>query len=474
MNNKEHIYYVKGMHCASCEILIEKKILEIPNVKSAEASTDSGRVVVEYEGEKPKAENLNDIFRKDNYTFFENEYVQNKSSDSHSSKDLTKEKNVSNKNSANPVLVAFNVAIVIVIAFLILDRAGISGILNVNSSSSLITFFIFGLLAGLSSCAALVGGIVLSMSKQWHDLYSSEQSYYKKIQPHIMFNVGRILSYAILGGVLGLVGGRLSISLGFTAFLVIAISFLMIILGLQMIGVAGLRKFQFSMPKFVTRRIANESNFKSKHMPFVMGALTFFLPCGFTITAQTIALLSGSAVQGALIMGVFALGTLPMLLLIGFSSVKLFSKPHLSAMFSKVAGFLVIFFAIFTLVNQMNVLGFSLNGSLTLNQNENQNVSGLAPVIDGVQVVKMTVLASNYDPNYFKVKVGIPVRWEITSSGQPSCASGSVIARGLVDTIYLNPNAGQVTVKEFVPQKIGQYLFSCSMGMIRGTIDVVN
>ncbi len=48
-----------------------------------------------------------------------------------------------------------------------------------------------------------------------------------------------------------------------------------------------------------------------------------------------------------------------------------------------------------------------------------QNISGLAPVVDGKQVIKMTVLAVKYDPGNFKVKAGVPVRWEITSSGQP-------------------------------------------------------
>ena len=129
----------------------------------------------------------------------------------------------------------------------------------------------------------------------------------------------------------------------------------MIGLGLQMLQVPGFRKFQFSPPKVITRYIANENNFKGKYMPFAMGALTFFLPCGFTITAQTIALLSGSWIQGALMMGFFALGTAPMLLFIGLSSVKFFSKNGVSEIFSKVAGFLVIFFALFNIINQINI-----------------------------------------------------------------------------------------------------------------------
>ncbi len=339
---KEQTYFAKGMHCAACEILIEKKLLKIEGVASVEASTSNGKVTIEYEAQKPNIEALNIIFKKDNYTFFENQPA------------ITGD---TKKEAMNPTLLGFTITAIIIVLFLLLDKAGISGFLNVGSKSSLLTFFGFGILAGLSSCAALVGGIVLSMSKQWQVLYANEQSSFKKFQPHMLFNAGRILSYAILGGVLGLIGGRLQLSFTITSFLVILISLLMIALGLQMLGIKAFRRFQFSMPKFITRKIANENNFNGKYMPFVMGALTFFLPCGFTITAQTLALLSGSPMQGGLIMGLFALGTMPMLLLIGLSSTAFFSRPHLSLIFSQVAGFLVIFFALYNIYNQINVLG---------------------------------------------------------------------------------------------------------------------
>lgn len=87
----------------------------------------------------------------------------------------------------------------------------------------------------------------------------------------------------------------------------------------------------------------------------------------------------------------------------------------------------------------------------------------------------MTVLAVDYSPRTFKVKAGVPVTWEITSSGQGGCASGAVFANGLVDSpIYLNPEQGQVKVVEFTPQNPGVYQFSCSMNMARGAIEVVN
>lgn len=342
--NQEHIYSIKGMHCAACEVLIEKKLLEIPGVKSVDASTADGKATIEYEGEKPSINVLNGIFKKDNYTFFENQPIN-------------KEDASESMGLKNPTLFGFAIAIVIIMIFLALDRLGISGLFNISSKSSTVSFFGFGILAGLSSCAALIGGMVLSLSKQWNELYSPKDHSLKRLEPYILFNMGRILSYGFLGGILGLIGSRLTFSFTVTAWLVIIISLLMVALGCQMLGIRAFRKFQIGLPKFITRSIADEKKFHGKYMPFVMGALTFFLPCGFTITAQTIALLSGSAVQGALIMGFFALGTAPMLLVIGVSSVKFFSKPHFALTFSRVAGFLVLFFALWNIYNQMNVLG---------------------------------------------------------------------------------------------------------------------
>jgi len=465
---KEHIYKVQGMHCASCEILIEKKLLDLPNIKSVNASTSNGEVVVGYEGDRPNPNKLSGLFKQENYSF----------SDFDSPDPRQNETKVNeNKKTLSPTLVAFNIAIFIIIAFLLLDKMGIANFLSINSASSLIAFFGFGLLAGVSSCAALVGGIVLSMSKQWQSLYSEGDATSKKLQPHIMFNIGRVVSYFVLGGVLGLIGSRLQISTQFTAFLIIGISFLMIALGLQMLGVKAFRKFQLTAPKSLTRVIANENNFQAKYAPLIMGALTFFLPCGFTITAQGLALLSGSPLQGALIMGAFALGTAPVLFFIGLSSVKFSSKPHLAERFSKVAGFLVLFFALFNMSNQATVLGFAgFNGiSTTSNQTQTTNIDqkDLPPIVEGKQVIKMIAYGGKDVPNYFKVRAGVPVRWEITADKTAGGCNSSIISTSLFSgSIDLIP--GQVSVKEFTPEKAGKFRFSCQMGMISGTIEVIN
>ena len=133
------------------------------------------------------------------------------------------------------------------------------------------------------------------------------------------------------------------------------------------------------------------------------------------------------------------------------------------------------YLAIGIIIVSVLVSGYIILSSKKQDVAQNQNMSGLAPIVDGKQEIKMTVLGVDYSPSVFKVKAGIPVKWEITSSGQPGCASGAVIANGLVESpIYLNPEQGQVKVVEFTPQNPGVYKFSCSMNMARGTIEVVN
>lgn len=443
---KEHKFFVKGMHCASCEILIEKKLLKIKGIKSVEASVGKEEVLLEYENKRPTAGELNQIFAKEG-CLFSDQPIRSK-----------------NGSRATDAFKTLTIAILLIVGFVLLDRSGLTGLVNVNSQSSLPIFFVFGLLAGVSSCAALVGGMILSLAKQWAG---------QKFQPHLLFNAGRLISYAVLGAVLGLIGSRLQFSLTFSSILVIGVSLLMAFLGFQMFGISALRRFQFTLPKVITRKVAFESNFKGKWLPFLMGAGTFFLPCGFTITTQGLALLSGSPLRAGLMMLVFALGTLPMLLLIGLSSSRLYQNHRWSENFTKTAGVLVIFFALYNINSQLNLLGLPSFNDVGVKSSRvgSVNREDLLVPVGGKQIIKMNASASGYQPNYFKVRAGVPVRWEITDTGTSGCTN-AVISRGLFEgQIDLTP--GKVSVKEFTPAKPGEYKFSCWMGMISGTVEVV-
>lgn len=169
---KEITFYVQGMHCPSCELLIEKKLLQKKNIESVDASIGQGKVVVFYQGQKPSLKKLNQEFVKEGYFF--------------SQTPLAKKKEPLLTSSNLQVL---GIAFLLILVFAFFSRPSIASKVVVNSSSSFLAFLLFGLIAGFSSCAALVGGIILSMSKQWP----------AKFQPHFLFNLGRLIAFGFFG-----------------------------------------------------------------------------------------------------------------------------------------------------------------------------------------------------------------------------------------------------------------------------------
>lgn len=464
-NIKECTLYAQGMHCASCEVLIEKKLLKHEKVESVDASQANGKVTVFYRGAAPVLEEVNTEFAELGYTFSEKKAKQRQQAPligfgTHGELRI-------NPGRLHRLLRILGGAVLLLFVFILFERSGLSSQVSVSSQSSLSTFFLFGLVAGTSSCAALVGGVLLSMSKQWNELYIAEDSNWLKSQPHILFNVGRLVSFAVLGGLLGVVGGVLSLSPLVVAVITIGVAVLMMLLGLQMLEVPGVGNFQLRMPKFIGRYVADETNFQGRYMPLFAGGLTFFLPCGFTIVAQGLALGSGSFWSGALIMFMFALGTLPMLAFISVSSIKMNAKPHLTANFNKVAGILVVFFAIYNFNSQLNVLGLPSLSDIRLGGAE---VVAAATTTGDYQVLQMNASASGYSPSRLTVTAGVPIRWEINDVGTSGCTS-AIIARDMFEgQVKLERGLNVVNVAALQP---GTYKFSCWMGMISGTIVAV-
>lgn len=456
MDGKKTITYrVKGMHCPSCETIIETRIGQIVGIKLVHASAPKGTVVIKYDGTLLDTAELNRMFLKNGYAFFEE----------------TDRQNNENKN----IIGALIVGAAIIGVFLLANRLGVSRLIAINKSSSFWALFIFGLVAGFSTCAALVGGIVLSMSDKWQKTDPNGGTA-AKLKPHLLFNFGRVVSYAAFGFVLGIIGRQLQLSPVLGAVIVVLVSLMMAAVGLNMLGIRWFGRLIPRVPKKISQYVSNENNFNRRFLPFLIGASTLILPCGFTITAQGLAMISGDPLKGLLIMLAFVLGTVPGLLAIGFTSVKLSGSRH-AGKFSVIAGAVILFFALFNINAQMNVLGlFSLTDINTVN-NQNaptpvDNQDGLPLVINGKQIVKMDASSYGYNPSRLKVRVNVPVRWEITDKGTGGCTN-AVIARDFFEgSIPLT--LGQTSVKEFTPTKIGRYKFSCWMGMIVGTIEVID
>jgi sulfite exporter TauE/SafE len=301
---------------------------------------------------------------------------------------------------------------------------------------SLISPFFLGILAGSTTCSCLIGGILVSVSKSWSSFKS-----------HLFFNLSRLISFSILGIVLGLIGNFFNLFSSLFPIIITVVSIFMIYLALPMIGI---NIPQISFFKF---------NHKKKYSPALFGILTPLIPCGFTLAVESLAVISASPIKGFLIMLVFILGTIPSLLLIGFFSFKFYSYPRLSKTFSFIAGLFIIIYSVFTLKSQF----FRLP----------QTLAADTLIVADKQIIKMTVLDSSYQPNYFKVKTNMPIIWEINNKSYNNCTSGLIISPLFFkNPIRLSPN--QVTTKEFTIINPGTYHFSCSMGMVAGVIEASN
>jgi len=454
-NLKHQTLYIQGMHCSSCELLVEKYAKKQKDIHFADASLKDSKLDIYYEnGKGISLQDINNEFKEQGYTF-----STGKNSDTPllSFKDRAM---ILNREKTNNLLKALLILCLLVAFFVVMDKLQLAKYIDIQNNTSLLAFFPLGLVAGISSCAALVGGLLLSFTKRWNDIYS-QKTQQQKFTPHIMFHIGRILSFALLGGVLGIIGKTISFNnTTVTAILVIVVSATMVILALQMLNVQWANKIRIALPKSISRKFTNEKTFSGKLMPFTIGVLTFFVPCGFTLIAQGVALTSGDFLRGSLIMLLFVLGTLPMLLGISISGVKLNSKPKYTEMFNKVAGILIVFFTIYNINAQMNILGLPSINDIKLPQDEQ---SVLAENIDGTQTLNIQATGFEYIPtSSTTLKAGVPTTLVVDNQGIQGCAT-YMVGTGLFNG-YMDLKPGENTLT-FTPKK-GTYKLTCSMGMV--------
>ncbi len=233
--------------------------------------------------------------------------------------------------------------------FVVLQKIGIVNLIDA-SKVTYGTAFVIGIIASLSTCMAVVGGLLLSMSTT----FAKEGD---KIKPQLLFHGGRIVSFFVLGGVIGAIGSAFTLNTSATFILGLVIGLVMLILGINLLDVfPWAKKLQPSMPKFISKRVHGATKLNHTLTPLIVGVVTFFLPCGFTQSMQIYTLSTGSFLKGGLTMLAFALGTLPVLALISFSSFSI-HKSSKAGIFFKTAGLIVILFAIFNLLNSLVVIG---------------------------------------------------------------------------------------------------------------------
>lgn len=162
---------------------------------------------------------------------------------------------------------------------------------------------------GSFHCVGMCGPIALALPLK-RDSISS------KISGAILYNVGRIITYALLGLLFGFVGQSFVIA-GYQQALSISVGVAILVMVLFSSKISGKLKttaFIYSLIGQLKQRLSSLFKKNSYSSLFLIGSLNGLLPCGLVYLGIAGAIATGNGLQGSLFMAVFGLGTLPAML----------------------------------------------------------------------------------------------------------------------------------------------------------------
>lgn len=440
MDNKQSKeIYISGMTCTSCEVLITDSIKEnIKDVTYIKVNHRQGKAEVGHGGKQLPWPKIFDTIKELGYEA--------------SFEPIKKKKQ---KASLEQWVYSVLLVVSIYLVYRYLQWIGLLNWLEIDTSDiNYGASFIIGIVASLSSCLVVVGAVVMSFAAK----YQAHGSFYQRnLKPHLLFHIGRLLSFFILGGVLGMIGSWFNISDNFMSWFTVFIALVLFWLSLNILGfVPSLSTLGIRMPKKSMGAWKRLQESEHALAPAILGAFTFFLPCGFTQSMQLFAMSSGSFMTGAMTLFLFALGTSPVLLGLGVATTRF--KNMKTVVLQKAIGFIVLFFAFYTLSS-----GLALKG-VDINFWSSAGSSGQAVSQGDVQVVEMAVTYRGYEPSSIKLIKGVPVRWVIDGQQVSGCTNEIIVPElDIRKKLVQGEN-----IIEFIPTKEGSISFSCWMGMVRG------
>jgi sulfite exporter TauE/SafE len=182
------------------------------------------------------------------------------------------------------------------------------------------TIFVVALLGSVGHCIGMCGGFVVAYSTAKID---PESSRFTQSIAHLLYSLGRTASYMFIGAIFGFLGSAIGFTMTSKGVLFIVIGILMVFIGLSLMGkIKFLTVIEHSMAQSPLFKKLFQAVIHSRSMPsfFLMGVLNGLIPCGLVYFFATAAIASGSALQGAIIMAVFGLATVPALFVLGMVS----------------------------------------------------------------------------------------------------------------------------------------------------------
>ena len=416
---------VKGMTCNGCKTTISEALLNIKNVK--DVIFDKEIAEVTYSNKLSKDEIVKRIVDLDYYT------------------DLTMISENKKKLKRNISLFQFGLILVSIVAIsLLLNVIFGFNIFNmiptINSNTSLIMLFVIGLLTSIH-CISMCGAINLLASN----------SIKKDIKKPILYNLGRLTSYTLIGGIVGQLGSVISINENVQGIIILFASIVMLLMALNMMGLIN---FSFNFKVFDKLKVSNS---------YLIGILNGFVPCGPLQAMQIYALSTGSFIYGALSMFLFCLGTIPLMLGVGLLSNVITKKGR--NIMNKISMVLILVLSI-AMINR-GLLSFGIDVTDVFKPNYDNYLK--AEIKDGYQVVEFDLPYSGYVD--FIVQEDIPLKIIIhAKGGYLTGCNNSILFKDF--NIKKDLKFGE-NIIEFTPTESGTFTYTCWMNMIKNKMVVV-
>ncbi|WP_312496836.1 urease accessory protein UreH domain-containing protein [Anaerosporobacter sp.] len=433
---------IGGMTCVNCQNTIQKKLRNTAGIKKAEVSYNGGTAVITYDTDIISLGDITAVIKRLGYDV------------------LNRTQPTTNSRRTMGLLIIILSVYILIQQFGILNLLVPSQLAETNMGYGMM--FVIGLITSVH-CVAMCGGINLSQCIPQNGTIK-EGSRFSSLRPAFLYNLGRVISYTIVGFIVGALGSAITFSNTAQGGLKLVAGVFMVIMGINMLGIfPWLRRLNPRMPKIFANKI-NAEKVKSRSS-FIVGMLNGLMPCGPLQAMQIYALSTGSPIAGALSMFLFSLGTVPLMFGLGVLSTVL-SKKFTKKVMTVGAVFVVV------LGLSMFSQGWSLAGFIDLpfisGTSNNEGSESSVIVKDGVQVINSTLSPGSYPS--ITVQAGMPVKWVIDAP------KGSI--NGCNYKLYINEYGIEHQFKsgeniiEFTPTKSGTFNYSCWMGMIRGTIAV--
>lgn len=425
------IVKIKGMHCTNCESLIEKEIGILRGVKKVKADYKASLINIEFDSEQISREEIERIIEELDYEV------------------VSSDKKAEKKNWLDIV----SILIIILCVYVIANRLGLTKLFyyfpTARQGAGYAMLFVVGLFTSVH-CISMCGGISMTQSVRAAAKGASV------IRANTMYNIGRVISYTVLGGAVGYVGSVFSMNGRQKGAVALIAGAFMLIMGLNMLNVfPPLKRLNITMPRRIQHFFRKRKNGNSS---FYIGLINGFMPCGPLQSMQLFALSSGSFLNGALAMFVFSVGTVP--LMFGFGALAGKLNKRVSSVVFQISAILVILLGAGMLRNGLALSGVILPGEVQTSGRK------LAMVEDGYQVVQTELDYGSYEA--IEVKKGIPVRLIIYAEREKinGCNNEIIIPEyNITKGLSVGEN-----VIEFTPTKEGMISYSCWMGMIRSSI----